>query len=375
MIKLTAFPAKELEQVDKLFVTIALELHATSLSSDKDRIQLNNLLEEAKKKIDAECKKDEAKQLLEQIDRAKLDDVELVTYRGGLALYITEEEVYYYHLGIPVANLVTVGKAPNLTPIIENYQYTNQYHVLILNREDIRLFEGDATSVKEIAFDDEDAPKTLNDALGNELTGRSGNSGAYGATGGGEQGYHGHNETSHEKDIDRENYFRIVDNYIHDNYSSALDLPLILYALSENQAVFRELSKNSYLVEEGIEESGANANFNTIQEKALSKNIEIVKKEQETMFNRFRETTPKFRIDNQLDDLSMSAVEGRIEELLVNKGFTQKGTITDSGSYEEDDRDFVKQLITKVTVAKGKVYIVPDDDMPEGINLSARLRY
>ena len=375
MIKLTAFPAKELEKVDKFFVTIAMELHATSVSSDQDRIQLNNLLEEAKKRVEAECDKEVSNKFQEQIERAKINDVELVTYRGGLALYITEDEVYYYHLGIPVANLVNVGKAPNLTPLIENYQYTNQYHVLILNREDIRLFEGDATSVKEIDFEDDDAPRTLNDALGSELTGGGANSGAYSATGGGEQGYHGHNDTSHEKDIDRENYFREVDNYIHENYSSARDLPLILYALSENQAVFRELSKNPYLIDGRIEESGANANFNTVQEKALNKNIEIVKKEQETMFNRFRETAPKFRIDNQLDDLSMSAIEGRIEELLVNKGYSQSGTITDNGSFEESDKDFLKQLITKVATAKGKIYIVPDDDMPDGINVSARLRY
>ena len=239
----------------------------------------------------------------------------------------------------------------------------------------IFVFEGDATSVKEIDFEDDDAPRTLNDALGSELTGGGANSGAYSATGGGEQGYHGNNDTSHEKDIDRENYFREVDNYIHENYSSARDLPLILYALSENQAVFRELSKNPYLIDGRIEESGANANFNTVQEKALNKNIEIVKKEQETMFNRFRETAPKFRVDNQLDDLSMSAIEGRIEELLVNKGYSQSGTITDNGSFEESDKDFLKQLITKVATAKGKIYIVPDDDMPEGINVSARLRY
>ena len=43
MIKLSAFPAPELGNDDELFVTVALELHSTSVSSDQDRIQLNNL--------------------------------------------------------------------------------------------------------------------------------------------------------------------------------------------------------------------------------------------------------------------------------------------------------------------------------------------
>lgn len=372
MIKLNAFPAAELEQDDELFVTIALELHSTSVSSDKDQIQLNNLLDEAKKRIKDECDKELAKKLIAQIDEAKKNDIELVTYRGGLALYITQDEIYYYHLGIPVANLLNVSKAPNLTPLIENYQFTNQYFLLLLNRENIRLFEGDATSVKEVELVGSDVPNTLEAALGTEKTG---DSSASGGGGGGESALHGHTETSKEKDIDRENYFRIVDKYIHDHYTSERDLPLILYALPENQAVFRKLSKNQHLIEDGIEESGANVNFKVVQEKALAKNVEIVMKQQEKLFNRFRETSLKYRVDNQLNDLAMSATEGRIEELLVNKDYRQRGIITPEGEFEDVDHDFVKRLITRVISTKGKVFVVNSDNMPVGINLSARLRY
>lgn len=371
MIKLTTFPTQELEKLDELFVTIAMELHART---DQDRIQLSNLLEDAKKSLIADYNKEIANKLVDQIENAKRNDVELTTYRGGLALYITADDIYYYHLGIPVDNLVSIGKAPNLVPLIENYQYSNQYHVLILNGENIRLFEGDATSVKELELVGEDAPKTLNDALGFELSGAATNSGSY--AGGGESGgFHGHSDTSHEKDIDRENYFRAVDSYIDEHYSSADNLPLILYALPENQALFREISKNKRLLADGINESGANVDFNTVQDKALEKNIEIVKKEQNKMFDQFKETSPTYRIDNLLDDLAMSAVEGRVSELLVNKDFSQKGTITDEGAYLESEDDFIKTLITKVISSKGKVYIVESENMPEGINISARLRY
>lgn len=374
MIKLSAFPAPELGNDDELFVTVALELHSTSVSSDQDRIQLNNLLDDAKKRIKDECDKDLGKKLLAQVDEAKKHDIELVTYRGGLALYITQDNIFYYHLGIPVTNLLNVSNGPNLTPLIENYQFTNQYFVLVLNRDDVRLFEGDSTSVKELELEGEDAPKTLEAALGTEKTGDSSASGA-GGGGGGESALHGHTETSREKEIDRDNYFRIVDRYIQEHYTSERDLPLILYALPENQAVFRKLSKNNHLLEDGIEESGANVSFNTVQEKALAKNVEIVKQQQEKMFNRFRETSMKFRIDNQLNDLAMSATEGRIEELLVNKGYRQRGIITPEGEFEDVDHDFVKRLITRVVATKGKVFIVNQDDMPVGINLSARLRY
>lgn len=58
MIKLNAFPTVELEKNDQIFITIALELHSTSVSSDQDKIQLNNLLDDAKKRVKEELDKD-----------------------------------------------------------------------------------------------------------------------------------------------------------------------------------------------------------------------------------------------------------------------------------------------------------------------------
>lgn len=376
MIKLTTFPTEVLGQTDQLFVTIAQELTIDTIGSDRDNIQLGNLLDKARKEVEALSDKDASKLLLEQIERARQHARELINAKGGLALYITSDDVYYYHLGIPTLDYVSVGVSPNVIPLIENFQYTNNYHVLILNREDIRLFKGNALSVEEITLDDEEAPITLNDALGDELSADEQSHGSYGGQGGeGGNSIHGHHETSKEKDIDRDNYFRIVDKYIMDHYSSPTDLPLILYALPENQAVFRQLSKNACLLDQGIEESGANVKIQTVKEKATAKNLEIVKQDQESMFNRFRETSPKFRIDNQLNDLAMNSLQGRIEELLVNKGYQQNGSIGDEGDFQEGDGDFVKQLIGHVLNAKGKVYVVPADEMPVGINLSARLRY
>lgn len=377
MLKLTTFPAEELSQYDQTIVTIALELTIDTIRSDRDSIQLNNLLDQASKEVEALPDKELAAKLNQQIERARQSEKELINSRGGLVLYLTTDNIYYYHIGISTTNHVSVEASPNVVPLIENFQYTNNYHVLVLNRENIRLFKGDALSVEEIILDDEDAPVTLTDALGTERTATELSQGNYGGLGGAEgaNSFHGHKEASREKDIDRENYFRVVDKYILDHYSSPSDLPLILYALPENQAIFRQISKNQCLLDQGIEESGANVNQQTIKDKALAKNIEIVKQDQETMFNRFRETTPKYRIDNQLDDLAMSSLQGRIEELLISKDYQQSGQIGDEGEFKEGEGNFVEQLITKVLEAKGKVYIVPSDEMPVGINISARLRY
>ena len=51
MKQLFTFPSDELLQEDTVYITIVQELHATTLTNDKDRIQFENLVSEAKKRI------------------------------------------------------------------------------------------------------------------------------------------------------------------------------------------------------------------------------------------------------------------------------------------------------------------------------------
>ena len=85
MNKLFSFPAEELEQ-DTVYVTLAMELFATTLTNDKDRIQFENLVNEAKKKL-ADSDIDEKDQLIKQLDTVSRHQDELIQFIGGLTVY------------------------------------------------------------------------------------------------------------------------------------------------------------------------------------------------------------------------------------------------------------------------------------------------
>ena len=51
MKELFTFPTEELQKENTVYVTLAMELHATTLTNDKDRIQFENLLSEARKRL------------------------------------------------------------------------------------------------------------------------------------------------------------------------------------------------------------------------------------------------------------------------------------------------------------------------------------
>lgn len=380
MKQLFTFPAEELQLEDTVYITLAMELHATTLTNDKDRIQFENLVNQAIKEV-KESDLEEKKELLKQLDVVSVNQDEFIKFIGGLTVYITKDDIYFYHLAIPVNDRVQISTLPYVLPLASNYQYTRDYHLLVLNRESIRLFEGHSGNIEELPIDEiEDAPVDLETALGTEREGGELNYGSYSssnAQAGTSQFFHGHSETSEEKDIDRERYFNIVDKFIYDHYSNETKLPLIVYTVEENQAVFRNISSNEFLADTGINGSAANMKANDIQKRAAETIDEIIAHQRNELFERLNETTPDNRIENIPDDLASASLQGRIESLYLEKGFEIPGAITDEGRYDADaeSNEFVQQIVQNVLRTNGAVYILDPTETEEGTPIAARLRY
>lgn len=381
MEQLYTFPNDALSFLDTVVLTVAFPLHAEAMTSDKDAILFKNALDKAEKLLEKSdiASEEQKAQLQAQIERIRNDERTLVSSKGALVMYVSPEDIYYYHLGLPVDEVVQLDTKANLLPLTEYFQYTNDFDLLVLNQEDIRFFHvtGDVFSEVDLKEQDEDAPQTKADALGTELDGGNLNYGTYNRGGATGAFYHGHQETSQEKDIDRENYFRAVDEYIYRNYSNPEQKPLMLFALDENQAVYRDITSNEHLLEVGVSESGANLADQEIKAKTLDKLEQVIQKEREVLVERFQETSPEFRVDNHLEDLAVRANEGRIEELVLQKGYEAPGTMDEMGRYdaESDANDVIHQIVDRVLMNRGKVFVLDADHLPDDIQITARMRY
>lgn len=377
MQELLVFPTEELYQEDQIYLTISQETHNTPINDDKDRIQFENLLKEAEEKVSEKYDEDICKKLLEPLKELRNQPAFWGTGDGSVVLYATPEEVYYYRLDVPVKDTVMVGDKPYILPVIENFQYVTYYQLLALSREKMKLYNGRRYTLEEIDLSqDDDAPTDKNKALGDELTRGEMNLAGHGATVASGGVFHGQNDTSTEKEIDMENYFRIVDKYVFDYYSKPTELPLILFALPENIAEFRKLSKNNFLDEVQIEASPAQLSNNDIQKKTAEKIHEVIDKRHRNLIERFEETAPRFKLDAQYEDLAFSSVQGKIEYLLLEKGYEVPGSIDENGQYHEGPvDDYTNQLAWNVLRANGKVYVLDIEEMPSSVHVAAVLRY
>ncbi|HAJ69749.1 MAG TPA: hypothetical protein DCO62_00760 [Alkalibacterium sp.] len=375
MKELFTFPTDELLQEKEVVVSISLNSESNSFDTEANQIQFQNLLKEAREKL---CEKYDEKfceTLLDKVEglRNNTDFWRKIT--ESVVIYITPQDVYFYRLSVSINTGTVVSDQPYILPLISNFQYVSYYHLLCLNHDKFRLFNGRGDKAQEIDLP-EDAPKTLTDALGDELTGGELNVADY-AGGAGTGMFHGHNEKSNEVEIDQVNYFRIVDKYVHENFSKPTELPLVLFALPENIADFEKISKNEFLDETKVEASPAQLSNNDIQDKTSKVVNEIVNKRYKSLVERYEETTPEYKLGAQYNDLAMASVQGKIDTLLLENHYQVHGRIDENGQYHEgtETNIYVNQLVHNVLKTNGKVYVLEKASMPSDTGIAATLRF
>ncbi|WP_080146192.1 baeRF6 domain-containing protein [Marinilactibacillus piezotolerans] len=375
MKELFAFPTDEILQTDEVYLSISLNAQANAFETEANQIQFQNLLKEAKEKICDLYDEKTCETFLDQIKGVRDDTNFWRRISASVVFYVTKTDAYFYRLSVPIDNGVVISNQAYVLPLIANFQYVSYYHLLCLNHDKFRLFNGRGAQLQEIPLPD-DAPTDLEKALGEELTGGQLNAADYNGSAG--QGmFHGHNEKSNEVQIDQDNYFRVVDKYVFEHYSKPTGLPLVIFALPENISDFEKLSKNPHLDETKVEGSTAQLTTAEIQDKASEVVNEIIDRRYKSLVERFNETTPEYRLEAQYSDLAMASIQGQIETLLIEDHYQVNGTIDENGQYHEgaEINAYVNQLVQNVLKTNGKVYVLETASMPSDTGIAAILRF
>lgn len=364
MKQLSKFPDQELLTAKGPFVTIYQSVDASHLNMDAEQIKFKNMIRTALEQVNDD-------KLRNQLESLPNDKKFWAEGRHGVAFFITPTDVFFYDVSSNLKDFVSYAERPNILPLVEEFQYIEDYHLLCLSNREMKLYAGRADSLTPVALPEE-APTTLTKALGDELT-RSKQLNMGGPSG---TLSYGTNNKNDELEIDQENYFRIVDKYVTENYSNPNKTPLILFALKENQAVFRNLSKNNCLRDERIESSPVALTESEIKKEVTTFIEKMIRARHSETLARYEETTPQYKLGDQYQDLATASLEGRIEVLFLEKDSKVTGTIDADGQLGyEGDENFFNQLALNVTRTNGKVYVLDRAQMPGLKDVAAILRF
>lgn len=121
-------------------VTILLNTHRTIPDNEKDSLLLKNLVKEAVKRLQAECKAEDAKRIAEKLDRLSRE----INHRynlESLVLFVNKDIAEYARLPLPVTDRVIIDQTFATRDLIRTLLKEKKYYVLVLSRDKARLIE------------------------------------------------------------------------------------------------------------------------------------------------------------------------------------------------------------------------------------------
>lgn len=371
-----------LESVMPPCISIYQPTHRRHPENQQDAIRFRNLLKEAQSSLQQQYSAADIEALLAPFRALLEDETFWQTTRDGLAVLGARDFFRVYKLQRSVDALVVVSDSFHTKPLTKLMQSSERYQILGLSRKSVRFFEGDRDSLDEVEL----APgvaRSLEDALGTELTSAQSNIGTYGSFGPGSAGmHHGQGGRSDEVDKDDERFFRVVDRDILAHHSKHAGLPLILATLPEHRDGFHRVSHNPQLLEQGIDVSPDAVSIDELRSRAWQVVEPFYTERLQAQLEQFGTARANGLGGETLQTVAEAVVTGRVATLLIDADRVVPGHVNpETGEViladlaRPDVDDVLDDLASLARKRGGKVFVVPGDQLPVESGVAAIYRY
>lgn len=376
------YAAGLLDKCDPPCLSLYQPTHRHHPDNQQDPIRFRNLVKELEEPLRQQFPKDDIRTLLQPF-LALANDMDFWNHTlDGLAVLGARGIFRVYKLQRPVTEFALVADSFHTKPLMRILQSADRYQVLGLNRQEIRLFEGNRDALDEIELA-RTVPKTITEALGDELTEPHRTVASYGGIGDGHSPmHHGHGGKESEVDIDAERFFRAIDRGILEHHSKPAGLTLILAALPQYHHLFHQVSHNPLLIEDSIEVHPDSLTIEELRQRAwqilephyLARLAKLVEE--------FGNAKSKGLGDDILVQVAKAIVAGRVATLMIEAVRKIPGRIDSAtgeiefGDLSHPEVDDVLDDLGELALKKGgQIVIVPAERMPTDTGIAAIYRY
>lgn len=363
-------------------LSLYMQTHTSHPENLQDPIRYGNLLKVLDSSLRQQFPSAEARRLLAPFDALADDQGHWAHTAVGLAAFGCEGLFRVFLLQRPVADLAIVADSFHTQPLRRLLQSPGRYQVLGLSLGQVRLFEGDRDALGEIDLAP-GIPRTLADAQGNEGGEAHHTVSSYGGLGQGHAAmHHGQGDRQDVIDAGAERFFRAVDRAVLDQHSRPSGLPLLLAALPQNHALFRQVSHNPFLMKTGLHVNPDDVAIDDLRARAGQAVAPELDAQLAASVDEFAAAKAKELGGDDLALVARAAAEGRVATLLVAADRRWPGRLDAiTGQIEAGDLadprvdDLLDDLAALVEQRGGRVLVVPEQQLPGSTGLAAIYRH
>ncbi|HEX6173384.1 MAG TPA: hypothetical protein VF089_05170 [Candidatus Binatia bacterium] len=355
--------------------------HRAYPENQQDPIRFKNLLKSLEQSLRQKYTTRDVKPLLQPFQDLSANQDFWNHTQDGLAVLGAPGLFRVYRLQRVVPELSVVADSFHIKPLIRILQSSDRYQLLGLNRREVKLFEGNRDALDEIE-PAPGVPRTITDALGDELTEPHLTVASYGTGAAGPAMRHGHGAKKDEVDVDAERFFRAVDRAVLEHHSRPSGLPLILAALPEHHSLFRQVSQNSFLVSEAVDIHPDALSGEALRERAWRVIEPRYLARLATLVDEFGKAKSNGLGSDDAALIAEAAAAGRVATVLIEAERHVPGRIDQvSGRVEFGDLahpevdDLLDDIGELVLEKGGQVVVVPAERMPVETGVAAIYRF
>lgn len=350
--------------------------------TQQDLIRFKNLLREAEERlIAAGVRATEARQLLEPA-QGLLPDALFWQHQGdGLALFISRNLFHHYRVPLHLEELVVVANRFHLRPLLPLLSGDEQFYILALSQNEVRLFQCTRHSTSEVELTD--VPRNLDEALQFDTPERQlqFHTGTPAGTGKRSAMFHGHGGAGEDIKENLRQFCHRIDAGLHGLLREER-APLVLAAVDYLHPIYREANTYPHLLDRGSIGNPDRLSAEELCQQAWPIVEPSFLEPQRAAADHYRQLIGTDRASNDIREIVPAAHYGRIESLFVALGIQQWGTFDpDSGTvvmHKEADpgtEDLLDLAAIRTLLNDGAVYAVEPNAMPPDTSAAAVFRY
>lgn len=281
----------------------------------------------------------------------------------GIGVLCDGAHVQSFMMDEPVTDAAMVTSAPQILPLLADHQARYDFDLLVLQRDRMALFHHDGETLVEVILP-EDAPQTLQRALGEQQSTPQLNSIRQG---GSQVSYHGHGDKSADQDMDTQRYFQQVDAYLIAHRSA----PLAIFALPQNIALFRSLSRNPHLSSVELALSPTDLSPSVMARVAATLTSDFDSLARHDLMAQINDARSRKCLVATLDQVAQAVGVHAVDHLLIQAGARVKGQLRDDHVVTETLKakhsNVLNDLAIKVVQQGGAVSLLPKPQLAEPV--------
>jgi hypothetical protein len=352
-------------------VSIYLPARPVGAGDEPARIQLKNLLRQAGERLGATAAEEILAPAYALVDGAP--DIDFWRHQEkALALFLAPGFFQYVAIPFPVQERLEVDERFVIRPLLPLLG-GGTFYVLALSRKEVRLLEVAGPSIRRV--DLEGVPQSLEEALGEQLTGRvfQIHTASPAALGARAAIVHGRGSGEEDVKAELERYLQRVDAGLAPKLPGR-KAPLVLAGVEYLLAVYREVSRLHAVTEEGITGSPEHLKDEDLARRARPLAERFFAGSRRRDAERFEHLEGINRTARHITDVLPAARAGRISVLFVSTEADLRGSFGEDGRIHPGNEDLLDLAAFWTLDHGGTVYAVPRDEVPEGADVAAIFR-